>query len=127
MTEGGTVCVRPTNLKLVSRGNVWKYYHNEPLEFADLREEAEFYHNIGRTKEVRNPKDDLYHWDDYAGKVSEPVEALQAIKDGLGDSMNVGSLFGLMSSPRITVYKFLDREVGERVRKATLEGFGWTI
>ena len=106
---------REDDFELVKRGNVWNYYHNLPLNFGSLKEKANFYQVIGRTKEVRNPANKLYSW--------TLEEALQAIQDGIAHSINVAhGLFG--GGPSTRVEWFLDEEVGKEVAKATLEGFG---
>ena len=48
--QGGTTAMGEDELSLISRGNVWKYYHNIPIEFASIAEEARFYNSIGRTQ-----------------------------------------------------------------------------
>ena len=119
LNSGGTCNFNDEFLVLVERGNVWKYYNDEPISFNGIDEEAAFYMEIGRTTEVRNPETNLYSWDQNG---DHPVQALKAIKNRLGHGMNVSTPF-FCSSPQISVYRFLDEEVGERVRKATLEGF----
>lgn len=107
--------VREDELTLVARGNVWKFHHEEDIEFSDVREEAELHSSLGKTQEVRNPASGLYAW--------TIEEALDAIQGGLGDAVQMsGGMFG--AEPRPSVRRFEDREVGERVRAATLEGFG---
>lgn len=79
--KGGLTTSRPENaITLTERGNVWKYYHNEPLEFPDLREEADFYYCLGFAKEVRNPRTGNYSWNGYQ-------ELRDAVKSGLGDAV----------------------------------------
>lgn len=50
------------NMELVERGNVWKFYHGEPLNFENLREEASFFERLGHTEEVRNPFTGVFSW-----------------------------------------------------------------
>jgi len=104
-----------SDMELVRRGNVWKYFNNEPLSFRDIREEVGFMHGIRQVVEVRNPENNLYSWD--------KDSALKAIQDGIADHFKLmNGLFGAGS--RESVYKCLDLDLGARVRKATLEGFG---
>lgn len=126
LSTGGTTALRESYLKLVSRGNVWKWYHKKTVTFNDINEEANFYMLIGRTKEIRNPRLGRYEWENEITPDGKPYprEALQAIENRLGHGLNVSNLFGILSSPHTSVIRFLDEEVGERVRKATLEGFG---
>lgn len=100
-------------INLVVRGNVWKYYHNEPIKFADLREEANFATRLGLCKEVRNPANKLYSW--------TLEEVLQAIRDGIVHGFTMSSIFG--GSPRINAQFFVNEELGKRVAASTLEGF----
>lgn len=41
--EGGQTSAEEAWIELVERGNVWKYHNNQPLAFADLKEEASFF------------------------------------------------------------------------------------
>ncbi|MGB4762445.1 MAG: hypothetical protein WBP12_03785 [Candidatus Saccharimonas sp.] len=98
--------------ELVARGNVWRHYHNEPLEFEDINAEAEFFTNIGQTTEVKNPRSNLYDW--------TLPEALQALRVGLGHGVTVSpGLFG--AGPHVSVRRFHDEELGARVATVTLE------
>lgn len=111
---GGTTYARESEIEVLERGNVWKYFHNEPLSFKDLKEEASFYAGLGQSTEVRNPANGLYSW--------TLAEAMQAIKDDLIDSISVGSVPFAMTS-RINVTRFENRDLGKRLQAATLEGF----
>lgn len=115
--SGGTTGFNQTELTLVSRGNVWKYYHDESLDFSDLKEEAAFFQMLGHTEEVRNPKSKLYVW--------SKDEVLKAIKEGIVDGFTMQqTLFGPFDAlPNIRAIKFKNEELGRRVAKATLEGF----
>ena len=106
------------DMKLVERGNVWKFYHGEPLQFADIKEEAAFFMILGHYEEVRNPKTGYYSW--------TKDEILEAIKSGIVHSFSLGrGIFEFIWDPptRISAYKFLDTSLGERVRQATIKGF----
>ena len=115
MSGGWSTSCREDEMTLVARGNVWKYYHGEPITFKDLKEEADFYRMIGKTKEVRNPKSMLYSW------ILE--EALEAIKKGIAHGFTMGGSFFCTDQNRISVLRFENEEVGKRVALATLEGF----
>jgi hypothetical protein len=101
-------------MELAERGPVWKYYHNEPIKFSSLAEEAAFFGLIGETMEVRNQASGLYRW--------TKEEVLDAIKAGLvhGFSLDGGFLGG---APSIRAIRFKNEELGKRVASATLEGF----
>jgi hypothetical protein len=102
-------------VELVARGNFWKHGHNEPLTFVDLREEIRFHCEILEAyEEIRHPKTMLYSW----GK----DEALAAIKAHKAHGMKfMPNFFG--GPPYLSLYRLHDAALGERVRKATLEGF----
>jgi len=123
LNTGGTCAVRCDQLELIERGNVFKYYNDLPLEFEDLREEAEFYASLGHTEEVRNPATSLFSWPDARRNGKHfPEEALQAIRDGIGHGIKAGhDFFG--NKMRVSVYRFKDEELGKRVAEATLKGF----
>ena len=101
-------------LVLVERGNVWKREQGLPLVFADTKEEAAFYADIGRTKELRNPANGLYKW--------TKDEILDAIQNGTAHGFCMSSgFFG--GGPTPYAVRFLDEEVGKRVAEYTLKGF----
>ena len=75
-------------LTLVKRGNVWNYYHNEPMIFASVKEELEFYHRMGFSEEVRNPNTGNYAWNSFE-------EIKEAILKGIGDIIIGNNLYKL--------------------------------
>jgi hypothetical protein len=114
-TEGGSTSVEESWIELVERGNVWRYYTNQPLVFADLKEEAKFFQFVGQTEEVCNPKNGLYSW--------TREEVLEAIKEGTVHGFSyISGFFG--SGFIIGARRFNDEALGERIAKATLEGCG---
>ncbi|OGY41888.1 MAG: hypothetical protein A2Y82_05550 [Candidatus Buchananbacteria bacterium RBG_13_36_9] len=115
ISSGWNTAASEDDMELVERGPVWKFYHNEPISFSDIKEEATFHDRIGQTESIRNPKNGLYSW--------TKEEALEAIKKGLAHGFSMsGSIFG--SSPHISVQRFRDENVGMRVAQATLKCFG---
>lgn len=112
--EGGQPSAEESWIELIERGNVWKYHNNQPLAFADLKEEASFFQLVGLTEVMRNPKNNLYDW--------SKEEVLKAIKDGIVHGFCVSSSF-FGCGPHINAVRFKDKELGKRVAKATLEGF----
>jgi len=100
-------------IKLIQRGNVWRYNHGKELEFKDTQEEAEFYEMLKHYKEIEHPlrtntcQSFLWYKD----------EALEAIKVGLADCL----MLDRFQKPY--VIKFYDREVGERIRKGIIKNF----
>jgi len=113
--SGGSYCsYGDSDLELVSRGPIWKYFHNEPVEFADEMEEIKFFYALYHWDGVRNPRCDLYSW--------TRDEIVVAARDGLCDCMNVSDgLFG--GGIHLSAVKFRDRELGERARRLFLRGF----
>lgn len=111
----GTSYINEADLSLIARGNVWREAHGEPLIFRDIREEAAYASGTGRTEEVRNPANELYSW--------TKDEALVAIKHNIADGFSLSAgFFG--SGTSINVIRFTDRDLGERIRAETLNGFG---
>lgn len=103
------------DMQLVERGLVWKFYHDEPISFSTVQEEANFFDAIGYTDEVRNPANGLFKW--------TKDEVLDAIRQGIVHGFTVSSgFFG--GGPSISAKRYRDEEVGKRVAQATLEGFG---
>jgi len=105
--EGGQTSAEESWIELIEHGNVWKYHNNKPLEFADLKAEVIFFHLVGQTEEIRNPRNGLYCWTE--------EEVLEDIKKG-----NVHCFF--VCGSRISALRFKDVALGERVAKAVLEG-----
>lgn len=113
-------------LELVARGNVWKIAHGEPPTFANLEEEATFAKMRGCVRDVRNPADSLYHW-----SLSEALDALQSeVRHSI--IVNSSNLFEFTDVPlhsfnhrstNVRVITFLDKDLGARVRSATLQAF----
>lgn len=111
--RGSLIGVCDKHYNLVRRGNVWKHYHGETPEFRSLVEEATFYSSLGYRQEVRNPASGLYLW--------SLEEFKQAVKDGIVDCMTMGGL--LLPHDRINAYRFINRDLGERLRQETVKGF----
>jgi hypothetical protein len=107
-----------TELKLIERGNLWKMGHGEPLEFADIEEEAKFYHSLGMSQKVyRNSRvsGEETGWYEY-----DFADAVSLIRSGRGQEMKV------KNSKHMTfvVIKYDDEEFGKRMRAHTLARFG---
>jgi hypothetical protein len=111
LPTGGTCWVTEDSISLVKRGNLWNYYHNEPLVFTDLQEEGSFFIIIGEAPEIRNPANGLYKW--------TKDEVIAAIKSGLIHGFTISQFI----TPHICARRFNNEELGARVAKATMEGF----
>lgn len=112
--SAGSTARLAKDIELVQRGNVWRKVHNEPLLFTDINEEASFARSMGQTEEMRNPSDGLYRW--------TKDEVLNAIRNGIVDGFVLSSAF-FSAEKFISAMRFKDRDLGERVRRATLDGF----
>jgi hypothetical protein len=115
----GLQYLRQSSLALAERGLVYKWYNKEPIQFKDLREEAELAKLLGRTVEVRNPLEGgLFKWN--------KDQIIDALKEGSAHGMCMGhnpfDTFGGSGTPY--AIRFVDEDLGERVRKFTLSGFG---
>lgn len=110
----GTMSAGDEDLTLIQRGNYWKYYHNEPMVFESLLDEAKFFASIGQSHEIPNPVSGNYDW--------TKEGALEAIRSGLAHGFAVSSgLFGGGLYHSVVVFE--DEKLGKRVAQATLEGF----
>lgn len=118
--HGFNTCLGDHDIIRVEHGNVWKYYHSEPLVFADLEEEARFHRGMGWVEEVRCPMTDSYNW-------LSPKNVLEGIRQDLVDGFTMGfSPFLQGEDRRIpTLYgiRFDNRDLGKRVQQKTIEGF----
>lgn len=113
--SAGSYCsYHDSELELVSRGLVWKYFHNEAYSFANEMEEFDFFYRLGHIDEVRNPRNQLYSW--------TKDELVESVRDGICDCMSLGNgMFG--NGIRVTAIRYRDRELGERVRARFLREF----
>ena len=113
---GCTCSVNESKITLVRRGNIWKHYHGEQIEFKDLNEEAAFAAILGLKDQLKNPATGLYSW--------TLKQMLNAIRDGKVDGFTADrGIFGTSDEVRHLAYRFRDRNLGGRVRQATLDGF----
>ena len=114
--EGCTCDINESHLTLVRRGNVWKHFNGKKVDFKDLAEEASFAKMLGLENQIRNSATGLYTW--------TLKEMLNAIRDGKVDGFTAGrGIFGTSKEVMHWAYRFKDRNLGDRVRQATLEGF----
>ncbi len=113
---GWSMSFRLDELTLKRRGPVWAYYHHEPLHLSD-EELIKLHKRLGFAREQRNPRTGDYSW-----TVSEALEDIRADK---ADAMSAGQgMFG--SGTTLSVYRFDDRTVAAKARKATLAGWADT-
>ena len=123
-TPGGiSTSVSDDNIVLVERGRLWKYFHGEPVEFKDLRDEIDFHFQISQgVSQVRCDKTEVYTW--------TLEDALEAIREGLGHVIKVaskvltgGAYMDSNNKPMVTLWKITDEDLGSRAAKETLSGF----
>lgn len=115
-STGTMFCAEQDILGEVKRGNVWKWYNDkESLCFKDLREEASLHTLLGLTVEPKNPKTGNYNW--------SKDDVLEAIRLELVDGFSMGYVPFVLGGKRIRAFRFLDRQIGDRVRAETMKGF----
>jgi hypothetical protein len=116
--EGGTTYVRENMLEVVERGNVYRYFNGEPTFFLSLKDEAQFFIDLGHLQSIpfQQERSVTYSWD-----VDDAVAALETGEVDLLVGDDGPFAYGRM---RINVYKFNDRVLGERMRQASLRMFG---
>jgi hypothetical protein len=111
---GGSSYTCDAEMEIIERGNVYKYFNGEQVQFADLHEEAAFYMRLGKAKSIRNPANGLYSW--------TLKEAIAAIRAGTADSLRMENIpFSSKSKHDLQVFE--DRDLGKRLQEATLKGF----
>lgn len=111
--SGGTSSFSLNEVELVRRGNVWCWFNDKSnLKFDSVEEECALHFALNLVVQVRNPLTQNYHW---------PKEhVLSGLQQGLIDVIRMNNLFG---SKHAAGYKFIDRELGERVRAIATKGF----
>lgn len=117
---GWYTCASLSDLELVSRGQVWNYFAGNKLHFNNLQEEATFFRDLGHTREVKNPRTNLFVW--------TKDEVLDAIRTGIVHGFTMSNSFftplgEVGRSPRINALRFDDEDLGRRVAAETLKGF----
>lgn len=115
LRAGWHTATREDQMVLVERGPVWKFYHNEPITFNNIDEEASFFETLGHTEDVRNPANGNFNW--------TRSEALRAIQIGLIHWFIVRPESS-GKDPKVIAKRFRDEKIGSRVAQATLEKFG---
>jgi hypothetical protein len=102
------------SLDLVERGNVWKFYHGEEMEFESAADEARFYHRISQATSVTNTAHgtSTFPWE----------QAVEILRNGDAD-MIWHNWAVAVADPGYDVecYVIDDPDVGERCRLEFLE------
>ena len=113
LDESGTVMwIEPERIKLIERGSIWKYYHNEPLSFDSIPAEYEFWKAVGKVKYISNPKTNNYRW-------SENEAEAFVLNDKAHGWTGKGS--PLSKGSDIQVFFMEDEEFGKKVRNFILD------
>ena len=113
----GTTSVAFENCELIERGNCWKEENGEPLVFSSLEDEANYASQRRRYTEVRNPIYGNYRWDN-------KEQQLDALEKRIGHGLH-GSNTPMIGAS-VSVIKFHDETLGEKVRQFTLKNFNKT-
>lgn len=116
LDRGGTMYLHDNGdgLEILSRGPLFKLKQGETPTFGDLKEAIAFEFGLNKAEEIWNPISENYVW--------TPEQALDAIKKGTVDGMKMSNgFFGASSS--LHVYKLDNQELGEQVRRVTIEGW----
>ena len=100
------------DLELVDRGPLWREFHGLDKKFTSIAEEAAFENMMDSTYKVRSPEGTL-NW--------TMSDALDAINDGRVDAFNMQR--DALGCGHIICVRFDNREIGERMRLATADGF----
>lgn len=112
--SGSSQSFHRRSLDLVERGNVWKFYHGEEMEFESAADEASFYHRISHATSVTNTAQgtSTFPWE----------QAVEVLRNGEAD-MIWHNWAVATSDPGYNVecYTIDDPEVGERCRMEFLE------
>jgi hypothetical protein len=115
-TGHGSTYVNEAELEVVERGNVYKFFNNQPLVFVDLKDEASFFTNIGHSAEVRHPENGNYGWG--------LEDVLRAISDDIVDGFAADNDLFSFGHGSLRAMRWRNRELGKRIQQATLNGFG---
>ena len=106
----------PDDLVLMSRGNLWKLDHGEPMIFASIEEETKFYQSIGMSQKLTHPSE-LPPW---TSEEFGMETALSIVRRGFADEIKLKDK-KLMT---FVVIKYDNEELGKRIRALTLAKFG---
>ncbi len=112
------------SIEMVNRGNLWKMEHGEPMEFASIEKEAEFYKSLRMSHK-------LSYWVSEMGsgssRMSEPnssdeyefAQAIKKLKDCTADRIIMKD----KSKVTFVLIKYENQEFGDRMRAHTLAKF----
>lgn len=109
----GTTAYNTQSLKLVERGDFWKWFNGkrDEIKFKTLEDEIAFHFALGKVKEIRRPGGN-YHWPKDAVLAGAEAGLIDVLK-GSG-FFNTTSIFG---------YKLEDVDLGNRARAKLIKGF----
>lgn len=115
--HGYTTYFHEKEATLISRGNYWWWAHDKSkLSFINIQDEVNFYSSLGKTEELRNPKNGLYAW--------TIDEGLEAVKNGDADYVATFNI-PFSRTTKLSVFKLKDLpELTERLRQKVIELHG---
>ncbi len=111
---GGTTTLTSKEISLVERGNMFHWYKGDKanIKFDDLKEELAFALCIGKARQVRNHRNNLYDF--------SLEEALEDIRENRAHALSVSHFFGVRSLDVIFVD---DEDLAQRTRAEVIKGF----
>ncbi len=113
ITGKWNVAVRESEMELVARGNVWKWKHQENLQFKNVLEEMKFWQLVGEYEELVNPATKNYTW--------SREEVFEAVCNGIAHGFK--SIHLPLLGRSSSAIRMKDIAVGERLAKETLNQF----
>jgi hypothetical protein len=112
----GTCSFDVTEVVLVERGNVWKWFNGQrdQVKFDSLEEEIAFHFMLGQEEQIKCEQSKGYHW---------PFSAiLPALRAGTIDVVKrSGGFFG--ASDSMAAHKLTDPDLSQRVREESIRGY----
>ncbi len=121
---GRTMTSYSNSLKLVARGNLWKMEHDEPMEFANIEEEAKFYQSLGMSVKLSHTLPQSNMGFGITGRSTEEWEwkdAVTEIRRGAADEMKLKN----KKDMTFVLIKYDRMEFGNRMRAHTLAKLGF--
>ena len=122
-SAGGSI----SGIRLVERGNIWKYQHGEPLDFTDIEKEAEFYRSLGMTQKacIRNGEnsasDNIPHYVSTGDAQTFTFDvAMGFLELGMADEAKIKDRKQFL----FVLIQYDNQEFGHRMREHTLRKFG---
>ena len=110
----------PDDLVLMSRGNLWKLDHGEPMIFTSINDEAKFYQSLGMSQKVIRTHSPYSSLPPCGPEEWGMEAALSLILEGNADEMKLKN----KKPMTFVVIKYDNEKFGCRMRAHTLAKFG---